>query len=300
MSRLQHLLSSLPPLEIPQPPPFSLVEFTLFPKLPPELRDKIWTYAAEEPRTIILQQVLDGSNPREHFLSDETFWSSAVTGQTRHPGIMQVCRESRQRGAKFYEKCYEVAQGCCKGVEGNAIFINFSIDGFELHLRNPYNYIRPSPNDPSGDRGPHYQRESAIRTMRFSYDHYNLGPDILERAERINWVQHPGSRSNRFPKFLLKFAPVKEFVFEMEPKPISFFCSYILRDKYQRDAGARLLASFARSANNWKSYFLPFAKGGSIYTLNDPTEKLAFSFRWKWRDGEDLDTYLAFWDSYQP
>lgn len=50
MTRLQGLLKQLPGLqtEFPQ----TLTEFTVFPKLPPELRRKIWGIAAMEPRDI--------------------------------------------------------------------------------------------------------------------------------------------------------------------------------------------------------------------------------------------------------
>ncbi|KAE9365514.1 hypothetical protein N431DRAFT_496587 [Stipitochalara longipes BDJ] len=51
MSRLQSLLSSLQPLDIP-PHQNTLLTFTLFPKLAPELQNMIWAIAAFEPRTI--------------------------------------------------------------------------------------------------------------------------------------------------------------------------------------------------------------------------------------------------------
>ena len=148
ISRLQDLLSSLPPLKIPQTLPFSLVEFTLFPKLPPELRDKIWTYAAQEPRIIVLQEVENYDWISTRVATKYNVWSSDVAGQTRHPGIMQACRESRHKGGEFYKKRYEFAQEysyaedypqrSSDGCEGNAIFINFNIDRFELRRLNPY------------------------------------------------------------------------------------------------------------------------------------------------------------------
>jgi len=50
MTRLQDLLKQLPRLQIKFPQ--ALTEFTLFPKLPVELRRTIWGIAAMEPRYI--------------------------------------------------------------------------------------------------------------------------------------------------------------------------------------------------------------------------------------------------------
>jgi hypothetical protein len=102
MSRLKSLLSTLPRLKIPaHEPNNTLYEFTLFPKLPPELRNKIWKYAAFEPRVI---KVLVDAKQVELVGGP---WNSNVEGQIRHPGIMQACRESRQEGRRYYERCQE-------------------------------------------------------------------------------------------------------------------------------------------------------------------------------------------------
>jgi len=97
MSRLKTLLSKLPPLVIPAQGGINLYEFTLFPKLPPEIRDMIWCVAALEPRRIKL--LVRGGN--QAAISENL----DVAGQQRHPGILHACRESRAVGLKVYEKC---------------------------------------------------------------------------------------------------------------------------------------------------------------------------------------------------
>lgn len=63
MDRLKALVSTIPPLEIPIPlrqqMPLNITDiFTLFPKLPRELRDAIWTFAARQPRKVALASTL--------------------------------------------------------------------------------------------------------------------------------------------------------------------------------------------------------------------------------------------------
>jgi hypothetical protein len=150
-------------------------------------------------------------------------WSSKVENQTRHPGIMQACRESRQMGGRFYEKFYEFAQqysyaedypeDSSEGCEGNAIFINFCIDKFELRLLNPY---RKLPLGGYSDSTLRNKRQAAFNRARWCQERYNFGTDILERVERINWVQLPWILANIYPKWLLRFPPAKEVGFERE------------------------------------------------------------------------------------
>ena len=85
MSRLQTLLSVLPRLTLPTPRVASLYEFTLFPNLPPELRNKIWRYAAYEPRVISILFNLKDIDPDD---VNKGVWTSNVEDQTRHPGVM--------------------------------------------------------------------------------------------------------------------------------------------------------------------------------------------------------------------
>lgn len=55
MTRLREILTQLQPLDLNYGRP--LEAFTVFPKLPLELKKKIWKYLIEEPRMIRLHQV---------------------------------------------------------------------------------------------------------------------------------------------------------------------------------------------------------------------------------------------------
>ncbi|KAE9365521.1 hypothetical protein N431DRAFT_473570 [Stipitochalara longipes BDJ] len=103
MSRLKSFLKGLAPLSIPRPP-FLLETFTLFPKLAPEIRDMIWSFAALEPRKVNLLSTLSDPEPR---------LKSAVEGQSRQPVVMEVCRESRDIGKKYYELVSSVPRKIC-------------------------------------------------------------------------------------------------------------------------------------------------------------------------------------------
>ncbi|KAN0099197.1 hypothetical protein V8E51_012972 [Hyaloscypha variabilis] len=143
MSRLQNLLSTLPRLTLPPHESASILyEFLLFPKLPPELRNKIWEHAAHVPRVV---KVI--CHMREIHLEeiDRGSWNSNVEGQTRHPGIMQACRESRVEGGRYYDLVHENVVPTFKYLNGrsrpanlvadvisNTLYINFRVDRFVI------------------------------------------------------------------------------------------------------------------------------------------------------------------------
>ena len=64
INRLQSFLSELPKLNIPLPAPTT---FTIFSKLPPELRDNIWELAAIVPRDINLCRKSYPAGNSSHF-----------------------------------------------------------------------------------------------------------------------------------------------------------------------------------------------------------------------------------------
>jgi len=92
-SRVQLLCQGLPKLSIPG---FAkhLDTFTLFPKLPPELRDKIWGYAARdiEPREIFL---MFGSQYR------------GINGKLAPPALLQATGKSRTAAKLYYTLCMD-------------------------------------------------------------------------------------------------------------------------------------------------------------------------------------------------
>ena len=126
MTRLQTLLFTLPPIDLPcRASP--LKEFTLFQKLPPELRVKVvgysdctrlrsvfddstiliclftqWRYTTQVTRKVKLFEL--GT------VSTEDGWDSRIQGQVPIPGVIHACRESISEGRKVYKLCYEKPQ----------------------------------------------------------------------------------------------------------------------------------------------------------------------------------------------
>lgn len=77
------------------PPSTPLTTFQLFPKLPIEIRLRIYRLAAHEPRLIEL----------EHLNGYFSHYGYQVARQSRQaPALLQLCRESREEGIHFYEK----------------------------------------------------------------------------------------------------------------------------------------------------------------------------------------------------
>jgi hypothetical protein len=127
MARLNTLLSTLPPLSIPPRPTPStfLSTFTLFPKLAPELRSMIWKYAASAPRSVRLFTI-DGT-----LGTTDPSQTLKVTGQSKHPGIVHVCSESREAAMKIYERCSVTVISNVDGLlDRDTIYVNFAVDRF--------------------------------------------------------------------------------------------------------------------------------------------------------------------------
>ncbi|KAH7311054.1 hypothetical protein BKA65DRAFT_558877 [Rhexocercosporidium sp. MPI-PUGE-AT-0058] len=101
MTRLQALLSTLPPITL-STRPTPLKEFSLFPKLPAELRNKVWKHATQVYRKVKIFEL--------NTISTEKGWDSRVEGQIWIPGIIHASRESRHEGCKVYKRCYETSQ----------------------------------------------------------------------------------------------------------------------------------------------------------------------------------------------
>ncbi|KAL2062060.1 hypothetical protein VTL71DRAFT_6326 [Oculimacula yallundae] len=98
MARLGDLLSVLPTLDITPPPPV-LKSFTLFPKLPIELRCKIIAFAAHEPREVLLSYDPDFFNQR--------YLPRTLHLETKHydfriPPILFASSELRAEGLRYY------------------------------------------------------------------------------------------------------------------------------------------------------------------------------------------------------
>jgi hypothetical protein len=114
--------------------------FTLFPKLPSELRLKIWRLAAPGPRTV----------PVEYRMKYDTFEGKRVStfsgwrSSDPVPVILHICHEARDEALKSYQPAFG------SYFQQPKIYINFDIDtvlfGMELETL--------SQNDSLGSHGP--------------------------------------------------------------------------------------------------------------------------------------------------
>ncbi|KAG4429606.1 hypothetical protein IFR05_014913 [Cadophora sp. M221] len=240
MTRLQALLSTLPPITLP-PRSEPLTEFTLFPKLPRELRNKIWEHTTQVSRKVKVFE-LDTA-------STENGWDSRVDGQMWIPGIMHACRESRYEGKRVYKLCYEKPQSSRGELErastgqletrvassssssspssreglmensgsssepgsaltasnGPCLYINFNRDVFIISPHNQVSdtfeaAIAPSPLGA--------QRPSDRNTIFNGGDDYTLHSDDLRNMQRIEHTFRHGTMTDIG---FLVVAPVREF-----------------------------------------------------------------------------------------
>jgi hypothetical protein len=121
----------------PNPP-----QFTLFPKLSPELQLEIWTHAASVPRLVAVRSLLFGAQPRVFgFLQDlvnyKNGWRWTQVGSKSRrlvvnyqvPPILHACYDSRQVGLKFYKTYFKEQLGVPIYFSTNAdtlYFVNYS------------------------------------------------------------------------------------------------------------------------------------------------------------------------------
>jgi len=97
-SRFRDLLEQLPKLTVTElsAPPI----FTCFPKLPLELRNKIWKHACYQPRDINFPMVLKWQHEGERP-------SRTIILRSRNPAVLCTTFESREEAKKHYALCYE-------------------------------------------------------------------------------------------------------------------------------------------------------------------------------------------------
>lgn len=80
-------------------------EFVLLYKLPPELRMRVWNFAAHQPRLIEIEFGANTSRNDPNYLAipEESRHYHRVTPQSRLlPAVLRACRESREEGLKNY------------------------------------------------------------------------------------------------------------------------------------------------------------------------------------------------------
>jgi hypothetical protein len=90
-ARIASLLAQLPRLLLPDDEK-PLDKFALFPKLVPEIRNKIWKFAASQPEASDISPCMRDGQPN--------FWTSHYP-----PAILSTSKEARREGLRFYDAC---------------------------------------------------------------------------------------------------------------------------------------------------------------------------------------------------
>jgi hypothetical protein len=96
--------------------------FTLFPKLPPELRTKIWDEVCLEPR-IVGVEVKDYHDSK--WVSDYAFLP-----RTSAPAVLHACTEARKHGLKYYTRVFQYIgnRSLFPDIPNTFIYLNRDID----------------------------------------------------------------------------------------------------------------------------------------------------------------------------
>jgi len=100
-------------LTAPYPPVFPLSKFELFPKLPIELRLKVWKLSMPGPRRVDVRFLSDGRRGDHEFTAEM-------------PVLLHVCQESRNEVLKKYEVIFKHPKAL------NQCYFNFELD--TLHM----------------------------------------------------------------------------------------------------------------------------------------------------------------------
>lgn len=145
--------------------------FTLFPKLPTELRLQIWKYALPGPRVIRVKK------------NWKMFLPGRIRAAAKPPAILQTNSESRQLAMRFYELSFNSA------IKGRPIDINYRVDALYMEswdtFKAFYRVARQFPN--CSTAGEVRDMESRLRCLFLShltwYD--QLDPDRMLTLRNI-------------------------------------------------------------------------------------------------------------------
>jgi hypothetical protein len=112
-------------------------QFTLFPKLPLELRGKVWDEVCSEPRIVEVEIKA---------YQDPNFSSSSYgfLPRTLNPAVLYVCVEARKHGLKYYTRCFWNSEAG-DGTPDTFIYLNHQFDksfAFQIQARTcPSNHL---------------------------------------------------------------------------------------------------------------------------------------------------------------
>jgi hypothetical protein len=144
--------------------------FTLFPKLPTELRLKIWKYALPGPRAIRVQR-------------NWPTMSGPIRAVAKPPAVLQTNSESRQLAMRFYELSFNSA------IKGRPINIDYQVDALYMESWGVFNaFYRVARQFPNCDAaGEIRDMESRLRCLVLGdikwYD--QLDPDRMLTLRNI-------------------------------------------------------------------------------------------------------------------
>jgi 2EXR family len=128
-------------------------EFTLFPKLPPELRVKGWCYAAQHGRIIEIRTRRIRGCPKK-------FWTDSVS-----PSVFSACLYSRSEALKFYSllECKNPCYHADDGTDSDAREAgeNYMWESFDYNT-----YIPPPDDDESNQTPRHITNSDKVPTFR--------------------------------------------------------------------------------------------------------------------------------------
>ncbi|KAE9365504.1 hypothetical protein N431DRAFT_353777 [Stipitochalara longipes BDJ] len=172
MSRVQLLCHALPKLAISSPSN----TFTRFPQLSREIRNKVWKFAAMQPRDIRLGKL-------RHFHEEQD--AEHEGDETKAPAILGATREARSEGLRFYTKVRESRRSVRKGengiyfavdlvmdeIVGRDIWVNFEVDRFVWST----GYF---PVDPSG-----LPMSTMIRAL--GYSDFNFEKSVTQQIQHL-------------------------------------------------------------------------------------------------------------------
>jgi len=94
--------------------------FTLFPKLPPEIRLKIWRYITPGPRIVEIQYATEPKRLVESIPGTLRPVGPGWISKDPQPIVLHICQESRMEALKRYQLAL--------GTYENLIYVDFSVD----------------------------------------------------------------------------------------------------------------------------------------------------------------------------
>ena len=109
--------------------------FQYFPKLPEELRRRIWAFAASQPRVIEVRQLIRGPPTEFH-------------SPTLPPAVLAVSSESRHEALCYYEKVEVLNEYMGENIESFYYAVSFrdqAFDRFYEKIRRQYSEIYGGP-----------------------------------------------------------------------------------------------------------------------------------------------------------